>query len=167
MALTPAQLNALKTLIQTDPELSLIGNTTDGNVAIAVILNQAATPTRVVWRTRVSRREILQNDLFDWTRLDNLSVGKARIWTDIFVDGTINPSKANVRSGISTVWTGTAPDVAVRDAILAQCKKNATRAQALFSAGTGTTLSPATLDDNIEEDFLLTFAHVDDARNRP
>jgi len=167
MSLSPTQLAALKAAIEADPTLSQIPNTTDGNFEIAAALNQVASPAWVVWRTSVSRREILQSDEFNWTRLDNLTIGKARIWTDIFVDGTINPSKANVRTGVEAVWVGTAADLAVRAAVLAVCKANATRAQQLFSAGTGTTNSPATLQEGISETFRLSYQDVDAARNLP
>jgi hypothetical protein len=34
----------------------------------------------IVWRTSVTQDEIMLNG-FDWTRVDNLGVGKARAWT--------------------------------------------------------------------------------------
>lgn len=92
--LTSSQLTALKAAIIADNALNSQPNNSDGAFAIAAALNLPASPTWVVWRTAVTRQEILQNG-FDWTRLDNLSVGKARVWSDIFVDGLINPSKPN------------------------------------------------------------------------
>ncbi len=162
--LTPAQNSTLKAYILNTPELNAIPNNTDGAFAIAAILNQDASPAWVVWRTNVTRKEILQNG-FDWTRLDNLSVGKARVWTDIFVDGTINPSKPNVRTGIESVWVGTAPDLAVRAAVYVHCKMNASEAQKLFSTGTGSDVTPATMDSNISESYNITYSEVDAARN--
>lgn len=164
MPLTSAQNAALKAYIDATPELSAIPNDTDGAYAVAALMNIEANPAWVVWRTTVTRREILQNG-FDWTRLDNLSVGKARIWSDIFVDGTINPSKANVRTGIEAVWVGTAADLAVRAAVYGHCKKNATVAQKLFSTGTGTTNDPATMGEGITETFRLNNQDVFTARN--
>lgn len=164
MPLTTAQKATLKAYIDATPELSAIPNNTDGAFAVAALLNIEANPAWVVWRTAVTRREILQNG-FDWTRLDNLSVGKARIWSDIFVDGVINPSKANVRTGIEAVWVGTAQDLAVRAAVYGHCKKNATIAQKLFSTGTGTTNEPATMGEGIGEAFKLTYQDVQAARN--
>ena len=116
MPLTSAQLIALKSLVDGDPTLTAFPNNSDGNYEIARLLNLEADPAWVIWRINVTRQEILQNG-FDWTRLDNLSVGKARIWSDIFVDGYINPSKPNVRTGIEAVWVGTAADLAVRAAV--------------------------------------------------
>lgn len=166
MALTPAQLAALKAAIEADGTLNAFPNNSDGAFAIAALLNQEASPAWVVWKTSVTRKEILQNG-FDWTRLDNLSVGKARVWSDIFVDGVINAGKANVRAGIDSVWVGTAADLAVRAAVYVHCKRNATRAQKLFSTGTGSDATPATMDENIDDSFQLSFSDVQSARQLP
>lgn len=162
--LTPAQLTALKAAIAADQELAAIPQTTDGAIAVAQALNLPADPAWVVWRTSVSRQEILQNG-FDWTRLDNLSVGKARVWNEIFAgEGeTLNPSKANVRVGIESVWVGTAQDLAVRAAVYVHCKRNATRAQKIFSTGTGSDAVPATMNVGINEEFQLNFNDVESA----
>lgn len=162
--LTTEQYAALKAHILATPELDAFPNNPDGAFEIKNLLNMVAEPAWVVWRTAVTRREILQNG-FDWTRLDNLSVGKARVWSDIFVDGIINPSKPNVRAGIESVWVGTSADLAVRAAVYAHCKKNATRIQKLFSTGTGSDASPAKMGEGITETFQLTYNDVDIARN--
>ena len=164
MSLTPSQLTALKSRVTFDQALAAFPNNSDGNYEIARLLNLEADPAWVIWRTNVTRREILQNG-FDWTRLDNLSVGKARIWADIFVDGYINPSKANVRTGIEAVWVGTAADLAVRAAVFGRCKANASRILKLFSTGTGTTNSPADLASNLDETFRVDPSDIETARN--
>lgn len=164
MALTSQQKATLKAHILATPELNAFPNNADGAFEIKNLLNMQAAPDFTVWRTNVTRKEILQNG-FDWTRLDNLSVGLARVWTDIFVDGVINPSKPNVRTGIEAVWVGSTPDLAVRAAVYVHCKKLATRAQKLFSTGTGSNASPATMDATITETFQLTYQDVEDARN--
>jgi hypothetical protein len=129
--------------------------TSGGAAVIAEALNAPAEPPYIVWRTSVGRAEILQNG-FDWTRLDNLSVGKARIWSDIFVDGVINPSKLNVRAGIDAVWVGTAQDLAVRLAVYVHCKRTATRGEKLFATGTGSDAVPGTMtvEGNISNDDI-------------
>jgi hypothetical protein len=164
--LTNTQLAALKAAIVADNALNSQPNNSDGAFAIAAALNLPADPAWVVWRTSVTRKEILQNG-FDWTRLDNLSVGKARVWNDIFVEGLINPSKANVRVGIESVWVGTAQDLAVRAAVYVHCKRNATRAQKIFSTGTGSDATPATMDADIGDDFQLQYSDVEAARQLP
>lgn len=145
MALTTQQLTALKTYIDTTPELAAFPNTPDGSYTIAQLLNLPATPEFIVWKSSVSQDEIMQNG-FDWVRVDNLSIGKARIWEWLFKNSsaTFNPSKINVRSGIDECWKGTAADLAVRAAVYVHCKRPATVLEKLFSTGVGTDASPAT-----------------------
>lgn len=144
--LTAAQLTALRAYIDADPVLAATPNTHDGAYAIAEALNLPADPAVIVWRTSVTQDEIMQNG-FDWTRVDNLGVGPARVWEWMFGNEqrTINPSKLNVRAGIDAVWKGTAADLAVRAAVYVHCRRTATRLEALFATGTGTEASPATM----------------------
>ena len=102
--------------------------------------------TFTVWRTTVPQDEIMQNG-FDWVQVDNLSVGKARIWEWLFSNDnrTMNPSKPNVRAGIDECWKGTSAMLAVRAAIYVHCKRVATQAEKLFATGVGTEASPATM----------------------
>lgn len=150
--LTPEQLATLKAAIDADPVLASKPLNSDGYFEIAQALNtELASPDFFVWRTVVSQDEIMQNG-FNWVRVDNLSVGKARIWEWMFdnAGATFNPAKANVRAGIAEVWKGTAADNAVRQAVFNHCQARATRAQKLFATGPGTTTSvdgvgPATM----------------------
>lgn len=143
--LTTEQLATLKTHIQATSDLNALYVEGDAG-ALANLLNAEANPAFVVWKSKVFEHEILQNG-FDWTRLDNLSVGKARVWERIFSgDGrSLNPSKTNVQSGINAVWVGTQADLDVRAAVYVHCKRNASRLEQLFATGTGTTAVPATL----------------------
>lgn len=103
-----------------------------------------ALTSYIVWRTSVPLEEIMRNGM-DWTRVDNLSVGKARIWDWLSRLGTINPSQVNVRAGIDATWVGTAADLAVRAAVYTHCKRAATWAEKLFASGTGSDAVPGTL----------------------
>ncbi len=144
-ALTTQQLAALKADILADPAMAGKPNNSDGNFDIAKAYNLTASPAYIVWRTSVAINEIMSNG-FDWTRVDNATVGKARIWEWMTQIGTINPSKATIRAGIDEAWSGTgAEQVAHRAAIYVHCKRAATRVEKLFATGTGTTLSPSTM----------------------
>lgn len=112
--------------------------------AVASYYNQPSST--IVWKTSVTQDEIMQNG-FNWTRVDNLSVGKARIWEWLFNNDerAINPSKGNVRAGIDATWVGTQADLDQRAAIYVHCKRAATRYEALFSVGTGTVAAPSVL----------------------
>lgn len=146
MNLSQSQLSILAAAVraETDPTFVAmrIANNEDG---MAGFYNQLLTPAFICWRTTVSQDEIMQNG-FDWTRVDNLSVGKGRVWEWLFANATrtINPSKANVRAGIDQTWVGTAADLAVRTAVYSHCKRSATRGEKLYTAGTGTDGVPAT-----------------------
>lgn len=142
--MTPAQLATLKAFIEADNALNSQPMSNAGAAVIADVMNAPADPAYIVWRTKVTKDEIMLNG-FDWTRLDNLSVGKYRVWAEMFDNAgkAINPAKANVRAGIEAVWVGTAPDLAVRAAVYVHCKRSATVAEKLFATGSGTTNDPS------------------------
>ena len=153
MPLNPAQLQTLKAAIDADPVLAAIPKTNDGAFAIVAAMAVPSDPPFIVWKTSVNPDEILRNGM-DWTRVDNLSVGKARIWEWMTNLGTFNPSKANIRAGIDATWAGTAADLAVRATVYTHCKRNATRLEKLFATGTGSDASPATME--LEQGALTT-----------
>lgn len=143
--LTTQQAAALKTDIEADPALAAIPHNADGALAIVDYYATAASPAYIVWRTSVPIDEIMRNGM-DWARVDNLSVGKARIWEWMGRLGTINPSQPNIRAGIDATWTdANQADLAVRAQVYVHCKRSATRAEKLFATGTGSTVSPATM----------------------
>ena len=106
-------------------------------------LNAVADPAFLVFRDFVPMQEIMANG-FDWTRVDNLNVGKARIWEWMERSyeqngvGGLNPSKETCREGINAIWVGTAADRLVRDVIYTHCYRSATVAEKLFATGNGT-----------------------------
>lgn len=160
--LTPAQITALGAAIVADPTMNAFPNTADGAFALAAYLNQPVTPAFYVWRTAVTTNEIMRNG-FDWTRVDNATTGKARIWEWMVQAGTLDPSQANVRAGILAAWPAASADLAMRRAIFAHCQRPATRAERLFATGTGTTVTeqgvgPAVMDfeGNISFQDVLT-----------
>lgn len=155
MNLTSAQLQTLKTWLTTNASGVQ-------DEPAAALLNALADPAFIVWRTNVTDQEIMQNG-FNWTRVDNLSVGKARIWDWMFRFGSINPANTNIRAGIDAVWVGTQADLDVRAAVYVHCKKSATVGEKLFSTGTGSDASPATMG----AEGLVTVQNVSEARNLP
>jgi hypothetical protein len=160
MTLTTQQLATLKAFILADSVMSTMPNNQDGDYDIAVLLNKPATPSFTVWKTSVPVDEIMRNGM-DWTRVDNLSVGKARIWDWMTRLGQFNPSKTNIRAGIDATWVGTTADLAVRDTVYTHCKKDATVFEKLFATGTGTIASPAT----VTFDTPVSQNEVNSARN--
>ena len=142
--MTPAQLATLKTTILADPVLAAQPMTSGGALIIAEAMNAIEVPDFIVWKTSVSIDEIMRNGM-DWARVDNLSVGKARIWDWMGRLGSFDASKPNIRAGIDAAWVGTAADLAVRAVIYTHCKRQATRGEKLFATGTGSDATPATM----------------------
>lgn len=143
--LTPAQKDTLKANIQATPTANQLY--VDGNLTgLADYYNALDGGPFIVWKSFVSRDEVMLNG-FDWARVDNLSIGKARIWEWLVMGptGGFNASKVNVRAGIDAVWVGSAPDLAVRTAVYVHCKRSASRLEKLFAAGTGSDAVPATM----------------------
>lgn len=142
--LTQQQLQAIKADIALDPVLSTLPHNSDSAFAVAEAYNLTAAPEFVVWKTAVDPDDIMRNGM-DWTRVDNLSVGKARIWDWMTKLGAFDASKVNIRAGIDAVWVGTTADLAVRAMVYTHCKRPASRVEKLLATGTGTTESPATM----------------------
>lgn len=142
---TPAQYLAIKNYVQADPVMNAQLHNPDGAYAIAALFAQPTTPGFIVWRPDVSVFEIETGAGFDWTQVDNLTVGKDRIWQRMTARDYIDASKPNVQAGIAEAWRGTVPMLAVQTYIFGVCKRNATVIEKLFSVGTGTTLSPAVM----------------------
>lgn len=162
--LTPQQLQTLKTAINADPVLAAKPLNSDGAFDIAAAFNLPAVPDYYVWRTLVPTDEIMLNG-FDWTRVDNLTVGKARIWEWMTQLGQLNPSQANVRAGVLAVFSA-AGDLANRNAVFGHCQRLATRAEKLFATGTGAT----TTDQGVGPSTMgfegqISWQDVDTARN--
>lgn len=157
--LTPAQTTALKSAIIADNNLSAQKAAHDTQ-AIANYLN---TPSDfVIWKTSVSVDDVMRNGI-DWTRVDNLTVGKARIWDWMSRLGSFDCSKTNIRAGVDAVWVGTAADLSVRAYIYTQCKTFATWFQKVFATGTGSGAAPGILviDGTVDELTIRRLAWSD------
>ena len=144
MPLTTEQKQTLKTFVNANAEWAAMPQNSDTAYFLAQELNKPFATTFIVWRTNVDPNEIMRNGL-DWTRVDNLTNGKARIWDWMTRLNTLNPSKVNIRAGIDATWVGTAADLAVRAVVYTHCKRKASVVEKLFATGTGTDASPATM----------------------
>lgn len=154
MALTTAQLQALKTDINADASFNTLKTTPDGRNAIAAAYNAAASPDFWVWRTAVTENELVNTTsvdgtTFNWTGAGFISrtVGEQTAWARLFgISGSVNPSLANVRQAFADILSGaTAPAPANRTHLLTIARRKATRLEKLFATGTGSTASPGTM----------------------
>lgn len=138
--LNTAQLQTLKAHIASSPDLNSQPNSNDGAVEIARLMNITAVPDYFVWQTNVNVKNLMRDPAFDWTRVDNLTVGKARIWEFMTAALDVNPSLSNIRQGINTCFSAAQDDV-TRQAVFNQCQRKATRGERLYTVGTGTSTS--------------------------
>lgn len=160
MALTTAQLQALKADITANSDLNVNGNNEDGNTAIAVLYNLAASPTFTVWKTNVTIKEI--GAAFDAAELGNRSTAdNSRLQVlATYLAGGVNPSLAGPRAFFSDIFSG-AGGVTTVGNLAALWRRSATRAEKLFATGVGSVASPATL----VVEGKLTAVDVLNARN--
>lgn len=156
MALTESQSIVLRDLILADGGLSAQPANSDGAFAIAEALNTEAVPAFTVWRTLITTDEIM-NGGFVWTEVDTLTAGKARIWEWMIKQGSINPSKPNIRQGLADCFGSGS---AMAAAVLPLFKRNATIAEKLLATGTGSDNSPGTMSF----EGSLTYQDIQQAR---
>jgi hypothetical protein len=155
MPLTTAQNATLKADIQADPALNSQPNNSDGNAAIAAVYNANASPDFWVWKSAITKDELVggtgpEGTTFAWTGAGYItrSQGERDAFNAIFdSQGRVNPSRANVRTAFSDIFSGgTAPAPANRTHMLAISRRKATRVEKLLATGTGSTASPALLN---------------------
>jgi hypothetical protein len=159
--MTPQQLATLGAYIASQPDLAAFPLGPDGATDCANALNADSAPAFYAWKTSLSQMDCFADPGFAFVQVDNLSVGKARIWEWMFKDtGNIDPSRDNIRAGISACWTGNAPNNAVAAAVLALCFRNTRRCEQALAVGTGTTAEPAKMG----YEGTVTYLDVEAAR---
>lgn len=143
MALSQERLATLKADILADPILSVWAATGRMAQGIADAYNLDASPAWVVWRTNVSSDE-LYNAIFETNgglQLDALTASKRDSLFKL-IDRELNASIPAARANVDD-YCGSQNNL--KAALQAVQKRNATRAERLFSTGTGSTASPATM----------------------
>lgn len=169
--LTPNQLASLKTDILADPVLAAKAGSPDGRYAIAAAYNVNASPDYWVWKTYLTKNDVVSstsadNTTFNWTGNGFITrtVGELMAWENLFnSSGSINPSLANVRQALGDVFSGAGNAAANRTHLLTVARRKATRGEKLFASGSGSTGSPSTMG----QEGTVTFNDVDTALNLP
>lgn len=145
MELTNAQKNTLRTYVQADPVLGQIAQTSDGAFELADALNMIVD-TFFVWKSSVVTEELF--DGVQFSAVDALTVGKARIFEWMILSGTVRPASNGIRTAITQCFgAGTASETG----ILALMKRTATRLESVLAntstggAGNGAEGTPAKL----------------------
>jgi hypothetical protein len=142
MALTTAQLQALKAEILADAALNAQPNNSDGAFFIAAELNKLASPAFIVWRTNVPTADIKKAVV--WTEYIARSQGERDAFVLINSNFIVNAADANVRQGFADIFSGVT-GATTRANLTALAKRSATRAEKVLATGTGTDATPAVM----------------------
>jgi len=146
MALTPAQLQTLKSAIaaETDSSFAALRAANDESGMANWYNGNSST---YCWRTSVSRAEIYNSTSgegtnWSWTFYKNQSAVEQNAWVQMFMGDQADFSQANLRAGIAVIFTSASAANATH--ALAVGKRLATRGEKVFASGTGTLATPAT-----------------------
>jgi hypothetical protein len=162
VALTLAQKQALKADIIAAADaacVALEASPADPDLADAVrkLYNLEASPAWTIWRKQVPLAEIAKK--INGAELAGLSsLNHTRFQTIITLTNAANgldASLADQRAFFDDIFSG-AGGATTRANLLTLWKKLATRAEKLFSAGTGSDAAPATTAANVGNNFLLS-----------
>lgn len=152
--MTPEQSNDLKTYILSVPALAAMTSGPSTNLnGLADALNVLASPDFIVTKTALSRHDILTatsdaGTVFTWTggAYITRSQGERDAFRELFNStGSVNPTKPNVAAAFADIFSG-AGGLTNRTHITAMSKRKATIAEKALATGTGSLVSPATMD---------------------
>jgi hypothetical protein len=124
---------------------------TDGNLELlAALYNTVASPAFWVWRTAVTKSELVQSvsvDATTFTWVGNgfitRSVGEQTAWRELFNgENSVNPSLANVRQAFADIFSGIGNAAANRTHLLAVGRRLSSRFERVFATGTGSIATP-------------------------
>lgn len=164
MQLTTPQLATLKAWI-------IANNNSVFDQSAVTLLNAVASPDFWVWRTSVSKHELVTKPSIDATNFTwagngfiTRSAGEQACWAELFNSTlTTNPSLPNVRQAFSDIFSGTGNAAANRTHLLTVARRKATVAEKMFATGTGSTASPATMGNGANSEIaegLITLQNV-------
>lgn len=159
MALTTEQATTLRTFVQNDPVFGVMPHNEDSAFFIADQLNLNASPDFWVWKTRLSKQEIVSSvgpnsTTFNWAGSGGYiarSQGERDAFNAIFnssfgSSADVNPSLTNVRAAFDDMFSGASAGAQNnRQHISDLSKRKATVFEKLFATGTGSFASPATM----------------------
>ena len=145
MAMTPAQLQVLKTAINAETDPEFVGYRTAGQTGLmANWFNKAST--FIVWRALVNISEIGTN--VNYNAVGALTTANSSRVTLFFNmnPGDFNP-KADVRQFFTDTFSGALAGAGAetRAALEALWRRAATRVEKLFATGVGTDTTPGAL----------------------
>ena len=142
MALTESQRTTLAAHIRanTDPDVeAALSGRNDTELTRLYNLDS----TFYAWRQAVQPNDYRL--ALDWTEVDNLTAGRARIWEWLTQNMAVSydASQPNVRQGLNDAFLSSPT---TKTAMIAASKRFATVAEEVYVSGTGTEGSPGDLD---------------------
>lgn len=172
--LTPNQQAVLKADILGDSAFTTLKNSPDGRFAIAAEYNKLPAQDWWVWRTYLGKADAVNSTSVDGTTFTwagngfiSRTVQELMTWENLWnASGSVNPSLTNVRAAFVAIFTGGGNAAANITHLATMARRRATRGEKLFSTGSGSTASPATMGAGAS-DLTVTFADVDAALNLP
>lgn len=157
MSLSPSQLATLKAAILLDPALAALTSGPDTDYgAIAAAMNLSASPDFWVYRSSLSRHELITQSSQDGTSFTwggttggyiSRSPGERDAFREMFNDsGAVDPAQANIQAGFADIFSGPGAGAQNNRAhIAAMSRRKATRAEKALATGMGSTGTPAKL----------------------
>lgn len=149
MSFTTAQLQTWKA------DIIARGIQAQPEATIAATYNANASPDFNVWRSSITEAEIVStadqsSNFWSWTAYIARSQGERDAWGRMFaIDGSVNPSLANVRQGVNDIFSGSQNSApAQRTFLLNKSRRLATVLEKLLadtSGGNGAAATPAML----------------------
>jgi len=146
MALTNAQLQTLKTAIDADPALSSQPMTSDGAFAIAAAMNLDSDPAVIVWRKAIPAMEMGKTVIYDaLAAMTSANTSRVSLFMDLNRDSF--DGSADLDAYFADTFGGAlnGQGANCRAALAAMLRRTATRAEALYATGAGTSNDPSTL----------------------
>lgn len=162
MRLGAPRLAAIVTAINADPALSGLPKTTQAANDIAAAFNQNAAPDLWVWKSSVTKAEVLE--MIHYADASALTAA-VRSVLELYLKGEVVPcDRARVRAAFASMFAGSAQNTHTR--LEALFKRKALRGEALFTSnsngGDGTQAAP--LDLGKEAEGELSAADIENAR---
>lgn len=127
--MTPAQLATLKAGILADPTAAAFSNDEPGNKLLAGYLNTVPAAATAIWRPVIPVVEM--SPAIDWSAYAVLTTAKQQTYLALTQGGVIDATSSAVRAAFTTIF-GVG---ATLTALTALAQRNATRFEALFTAG--------------------------------
>lgn len=148
---TEAQNTAVRAIVRAEPTLAAAVNTAN-DIVIAAWLNADSSPPYYVWKTSMSRHDILtaqsvDGTVFTWagTGYISRSQGERDAFREVFNStGSVIPTAPNVVAAFSDIFSGVG-GAANRAHVTSTGKRVARRIEAILAVGLGTLLSPSTM----------------------